>query len=274
MRAQHYTAELDVVLALFSTGPVGLGDGLGFTNATRAKATCTADGTLLQPDKALTPLDWSLLADRTARIQFADCAHGPAPCAPQLLQTHTRVPAVDGRTGTTEWLQWHHVVAVAVRSYALSTEDLWPALPLPPGWSYAVMRRSVLGHGCVDGGDAFGTEGCATSTVCPGDGGLCLPVIDTQVGFWDKDNLHIAWAQYLLAPCAPNGWCLLGEMDKYNPASRTRLESVSFGADGISVRLLGVQGESVLLYAITPQKEVRVNQATIEADGTARTTFA
>jgi hypothetical protein len=207
-------AELDMVLALFSTGPVGIGDGLGHTNATRAKATCTVDGTLLQPDKPLTPLDWTIFPDGEQRIGFANCAvqgpHNQWPCRPQLLQTHTVVSG----------LQWHHIVAVAVDAYPLSLADLWPAPPPQQlGWHYAVVRRSVLEHGCVEGAPAFGTDGCATSTVCPGGDGnsnsTCLPVIDTKVGFWDVANLHIAWAQYLLAPCSPEGWCLLGEMGKY-----------------------------------------------------------
>ena len=42
------------MVAAFSTGPVGLGDGPGYTNPTLALATCRADGTLLQPDKPLT----------------------------------------------------------------------------------------------------------------------------------------------------------------------------------------------------------------------------
>ena len=158
-------------------GPVGLGDGLGHTNATRAKATCTADGTLLQPDKPLTPLDWSIFPDGEHLLEFPSCAvpgpHNPWPCRPQLLQTHTSVSG----------LRWHHIVAVAVNAYPLSLADLWPALPQQPGWHYAVVRRSTLAHGCVEGGPAFGADGCATSTVCPGgDGGsTCLPVIDTDV---------------------------------------------------------------------------------------------
>ena len=231
-RAQHYTAELDMVLALFSTGPVGIGDGLGHTNATRAKATCTADGTLLQPDKPLTPLDWSLFGGSSGvkHIEFDDCQQGPYPCRPQLLQSHTTLVG-DGDSMTT--LQWHHIIAVAVRSYSLSLEDLWPALPhYPAGWSHVVIRRSTLAHGCVDGADAFGPTGCATTTVCPaagpagagasgaagGGGGLCLPIIDTEVGFWDEANLHIAWAQYMLAPRSEHGWCLLGG-ESNQPAS-------------------------------------------------------
>eukprot|EP01043_Picozoa_sp_COSAG02_P026677 COSAG02_NODE_1544_length_11996_cov_143.122468_1_plen_256_part_00 len=251
---------------------MGLGDGLGWTNSTRAKATCTADGTLLQPDKALTPLDWSLWVDLAQQIEFDDCIRSPWPCKPQLLQSHTRIPStVSGRV-----LHWHHIVAVAVNAYPLSTTDLWPALPNTTGWSWVSLRRSVLRHGCIDGEDAFGHGGCASSTVCQadsGDEGLCLPVIDTQVGFWDESNLHIAWAQYLLAPRSEVGWSLLGELDKYNPVSRVRLQSVDFGSDGITIQVAGSKGESVSLYAITPQNKIMRKSVDVGDDGSAQVTF-
>jgi hypothetical protein len=101
-------------------------------------------------------------------------------------------------------------------------------------------------------------------------GGLCLPVIDTHVGFWDEPNMHIAWAQYLMAPCSPGGWCMLGEMDKYNPASRMRLENVSFHKDGVDVGVLGVKGEQVLMYAITPQNTIIAHKVVVGANGTTR----
>ena len=270
-KAQHFTAELDLVLALFSTGPVGLGDGLNFTNATRAKATATANGTLLQPDKPLTPFDWSLFDDLAARIQFNDCKSGAYPCKPQLLQSHTRLLAANTSQPV---LQWHHIVAVAVQSYPTSLEDLWPPLPLNAGWSYATVRRSKLGHGCIGGAMAFGPGACALArTLCAG-GGLCLPVIDTEVGFWDAPNLHIAWAQYLLAPCGPSGWCLLGEMDKYNPASKMRLQRVLFADSGIDVAVKGAVGEMVRLYAITPQNRIMVINMTVGSAGTAHASFS
>ena len=48
---------LDALISAFSTGPVGLGDGAGYTDAALANATCRADGGLLPPAKPLTPLD-------------------------------------------------------------------------------------------------------------------------------------------------------------------------------------------------------------------------
>jgi hypothetical protein len=162
----------------------------------------------VQPDKALTPLDWTLWPDLTApRIQFPECEGGAFPCKPQLLQSHTELFTTNGTL-----LHWHHVVAVAVRAYPLSLADLWPALPLPEGWSYAVIRRQGLGHACIDGEPAFAPGGCAISTVCA-TGGLCLPTVDTSVGFWNATNLHLAWALYTLAPRMPNGWALLGGED-------------------------------------------------------------
>ena len=45
---QRDATGLDALVAAFSTGPVGLGDGPGYTDAALALATCRADGTLLQ----------------------------------------------------------------------------------------------------------------------------------------------------------------------------------------------------------------------------------
>ena len=47
----HPSFEMDVALAVLTTGPVGLGDGPGMTNASLAARTCRADGTLLKPSK-------------------------------------------------------------------------------------------------------------------------------------------------------------------------------------------------------------------------------
>eukprot|EP01060_Flectonema_neradi_P001954 TRINITY_DN1119_c2_g1_i1.p1 TRINITY_DN1119_c2_g1~~TRINITY_DN1119_c2_g1_i1.p1 ORF type:complete len:771 (+),score=173.81 TRINITY_DN1119_c2_g1_i1:44-2314(+) len=54
-------APLHVALALMSTGPLGISDGLNMTNATLLKTTVTKDGTLLKPSKPVTSID-SLIA--------------------------------------------------------------------------------------------------------------------------------------------------------------------------------------------------------------------
>ena len=57
--------ETHVVLALLTTGPVGISDGLGFTDAPLIQRTISADGTLLQPCRAATLVD-SLFVARAA----------------------------------------------------------------------------------------------------------------------------------------------------------------------------------------------------------------
>ena len=49
--------ELNAIVAATSTGPVGIGDAAGETDAALVARTCAADGALLQPAKPLTPLD-------------------------------------------------------------------------------------------------------------------------------------------------------------------------------------------------------------------------
>ena len=49
--------ELNAILATMSTGPVGPSDGAGQHNTTRLMRTCTADGTILQPARPMTPID-------------------------------------------------------------------------------------------------------------------------------------------------------------------------------------------------------------------------
>lgn len=273
--AQHYTSELDAVLALFSTGPVGFGDALNYTNATRVKATATASGLLLQPDKAATPLDWTLFDDLAANIQFANCAAGDFPCSPQLLQSHTALVSAAG-----DALQFQHIIAVAVNAHPLTTADIWPPLPdaSGAGWTYVSLRRDTLGDACVDGGPAFAPNGCASKLDCsPSAAGLCLPLIDTGLGFVDAPNLNLAWAIYLLAPRAPSGWALLGELSKYNPISGVRIVAQG-GVDflqqgGLRVSVLGTPGEQVILSAIAPNETVAVRGVVVGAEGQAVVAF-
>jgi len=180
--AQHYTAELDVVLAVFSTGPVGIGDALNIQTRPEHVLLRQPTELLLQPDKPLTPLDWTLWPDLASpRIQFSDCATGPFPCKPQLLQTHTSLTAADGTTT----LHWHHLVAIAdpflpsVPSRPLASASIVPkqramlSFDVRASAMRAAMVRLLLPQAAVP-------LGCMPD---PAEG-VCLPAIDTGVGFW------------------------------------------------------------------------------------------
>ena len=48
----RHNVELQMLITTLTAGPVGIADEIGFTNATLVLQTCTANGTLLQPDKS------------------------------------------------------------------------------------------------------------------------------------------------------------------------------------------------------------------------------
>ena len=71
-------AELHVVIALMTTGPVGISDLMGMTNAPLAQRTITMDGTLLKPSKPLTSVDSALAAAIGDRVLTKPPQKGPA----------------------------------------------------------------------------------------------------------------------------------------------------------------------------------------------------
>jgi hypothetical protein len=49
--------EREIVLSVLSTGPVGPGDGINFTNSERIMKCCRQDGLILKPDRPITMID-------------------------------------------------------------------------------------------------------------------------------------------------------------------------------------------------------------------------
>ena len=108
--------ELDVVLAVLSGGPVGIGDGINLTNISLAKMSADRGGRILRPGKPLTAMDATFIPPtpsaatvmerRSGLVGFLPPmagAHGcaaPAPagapfpvqCTPAAEQSHTSVP--------------------------------------------------------------------------------------------------------------------------------------------------------------------------------------
>jgi hypothetical protein len=62
--------EREILMATLSTGPVGPGDGINYTNVDRIMKCCRQDGLILKPDRPLTTInplisDWALYDDVT-----------------------------------------------------------------------------------------------------------------------------------------------------------------------------------------------------------------
>jgi len=92
--------QLDLVLAVLSTGPVGVGDGINNTNFTLATSCCRADGAILKPNRPLTAMDALFVPNaaemnhvgflRKANAADGDCT-ASRPCSPAAHQTHAAI---------------------------------------------------------------------------------------------------------------------------------------------------------------------------------------
>lgn len=226
--------ELNTIVAVLSTGPVGISDKVGATNATLIMATCDANGRLLQPSKPLTPSE---------RMYTTI---GAAGSSAELWSTYSSVG------DTTQWLTVGTRIAT---SLPLSAADLFPA-PAPGG--LPLIHRYWHSH-CEDGADAIAT-GCIEAGVpdmrstsrSSGTDDFAFDLIVSQVQAPDSE------------------WVLLGELSKYTTVSSQRFTSVATGTR-LVLTLAGMVGETVAVTAL--HKVATVGHELAALDGVGGSSF-
>ena len=214
---EPYSAML-ATIATYSTAPVQLDDGVGFTNVTLALATCTTSGRLLQPSRPMSAIDSCFSA-------AAFGTGGPVAARDNILpvqSTHTLVGP----------LMWSHVLCIALAGPARISPDDLPLdfLPTDAGsLLYAGWREA--------GGGSFDILG-SFSTASP----LVL------VAAPDPHD----WSLHHIAPVFASGWAYLGEPAKLVPVSAWRTQNVSDTGSGVRVDTRGDAGEVVTLAFAQP----------------------
>ena len=225
-KATEPFSSMEAAVAVYSTAPVMLSDGAGFTNATLALATCTSGGRLLQPSRPATALD--------ACFAAAARGDGSAPAAQKpnalpVMSTHT---AVGGRA-------WAHVLVIGLAGDAALTPSMLPLDVAPAAGDAGLLAYEGWREA---GGGAF-----------------------TLLGAWSEGapltlraapDPH-AWSLTHAAPLLPSGWAYLGEAAKLAPVSAWRTASVEAapggGGGGVAVGVRGEPGEAVALSVAQPQ---------------------
>lgn len=249
--------ELNAIVATLSTGPVGIADKAGSTNASLISRCIRQDGRILQPDKPATTVD-SLLAREQAT-------------APPGMVTATST--VLGS------LAWHYVLSVDVAApFKLAAGDLYPRMEgAPSTW---VLHSWFSGHhptGCVNGSLAV-ASGCLAATVASARD---IPAIHNTRPIMVENDTH-TFDLVMLAPVASNGWAFLGEVGAYVSVSSDRFDSVHFSASGIIAAVSGAVGETIELVALRPtafargsssEWEVLVRSVTVGKSGRVSVTF-
>ena len=231
--------ELNLLIATLSTGPVGIADQAGDSNATLLLRSIRSDGLILQPDKPATSIDASFTT---------------ALGAPRKLQGHiwSTYAEVDVIPGIPLKLPWHYVLSIDVKlPWQLQVEDFYPPLAMT-GARGGVARRWHAAHrprACLDGQLAV-KSGCVLgpSAVAEAD----LPRILNDRPVMVANDTH-QFDLLQLAPVLENGWVLLGELGKYVSVSRKRFPRVTATAAGISVEAVGGRREEVQIVALQPK---------------------
>jgi hypothetical protein len=231
---EESAAELHVVLALMSNGPVGLSDAIGFTNSTLLKRTITADGTLLKAAKPITAVDSTFLDPNEPILASGTAAEG--------------LGYVYGTAGV--GCSWYFVSFLLPREYSVKVRDLWPS---PVGSdddtkSVFAYRRFGDGSSCQEGEDAFASK-CVEFVTIQDD--LCADVfVAPGLG---SDN-YAPTVTALWQPCPLSRWIMLGELHKYISLSPQRFRWVECTDAGVSVSVKGSPGEVVELTALRPSE--------------------
>jgi len=220
-------AELHLVLALMSTGPVGISDALGMTNATLLQRATTADGTLLKPKKAITAVDSAFVK-----------------------------PSSGGRFGKEGYIygtagiekSWIFVSFKMKENYGVKLPDFWP--PVDTSSSLLAYRTYDDGASCSDGTDAL-SGGCVKFVSITRDTEnreiFVVPKSsDSSPGSIYAPAITCIWQ------LSCSGWFLLGELKKYVPLSPVRFRELTCLPSGLSIIISGSAGESVNITALKP----------------------
>lgn len=211
-------AAMEAAIAVLSTAPVQLGDGVGFTNVTLALATCTIGGRLLQPSRPATAIDACFAADA-----FADGASGPVAARSHnlpVMSTHTLVGA----------RAWAHILVIALAA----PFQLAPAhLPLD-----TALDTGDVGWVSYSGWSKFGGGAFGALADFSGAAPLALAAAPDPMD----------WVLLHTAPLLSSGWALLGEPAKLVPVSALRIAAVAAAAGGgVDASVRGEPGEVVAL---------------------------
>ena len=227
---ENPAVEMHVLLALLSTGPVGISDAIGQTNATLVRRMTMSDGTLLQPARPIVSVDATLSNNEAPPGQVL-ATHAPSESDARvhlfvsfLLQDRWRVPAS----------QLFPVPEQLPQLYAIRAFDEYGRLPCATG-------DKAL-NGCIDG---------LVTITSPDDTLFVAPAADKSnvTGGTDyRPTLTAVWPV-----CQSSGWVLLGELDKYVPLATKRFPQTQCSANGVSATLCGAAGEgSINVSALKP----------------------
>jgi len=260
-------AELHVVIALMTTGPVGISDLIGMTNATLAKRMITEDGTLLKPSKPITTVD-SFFSSAVPDIVGADSSWDS-----NAVRSGARTPPPGNvyTTYTGEQLSaptaWYFVSFKMSKAWDIPAADFYPTFEAAATKTIA-YRNFDAGALCTDGAAA---STCVTVAAVPSGSPADAAVLTAPMSnhFNVSGGTDYAPTVSTVWPVCANGAALLGELRKYVAVSTLRFKGVACTSTGVAATVMGIAGETVHVTAITAGKTVSVQSIVLPSSGIA-----
>lgn len=224
--------ELHAVLALMTTGPVGISDAIGETDKNLLRRMVAKNGDLLQPSRAIVVTD-STFTNSGLRSEEAGYVYGTSAVGPS----------------------WVFVSFKLKESYQLGLQDFWPRL-----WSaedqnstsasskqvfYRFYSQTIVGNNEED------LIHSTTISKLQNSGVISLPPSSFSNVTGGTDFAPVVTQVW--TPCSTGGWTLLGEWDKYVPLSPVRFETVNCHELGLTASIKGTKGEVVTMAALDAQ---------------------
>ena len=241
--------ELGGVITAYSTGPVAIGDGIGFTDVPLVLRACTAaSGTLLQPSRPATSID----------ANFFQAAFGgelgPIPKKKNVYpvwSTHTVIP-VCGSSDCTPTM-WGHIIAVNLAApFAVAPAHL------PMDINAQMEMVQWTGYGPASNISVAGTFSASKP--------IALPACAAH----DFQLHHVAPVFTL----GSRKLALLGEPSKWVPIAARRIARVTVSdTGGVVAELTGDAGE-VVEIAFAEGSTVLTAKCTLSSAGAATAAVA
>lgn len=205
--------ELQAAVAALSAGPVGFGDGPGYSDVSVILRTCAADGTLLRPSIPATPIDTMLDGDRDP-----------------TQSDNNEVEVWDAASVVGELVFWSVLVVDASPAVPVKLSELYLPTDISPvrGWPGAVAKYVVVNVDACKNGTMV--EMCGA--VIPASSGGFVARTNTA-GSVDAHD----WTVLNVTPMCPSGAVLLGEVGKTVGVSPDRFAVVECTAKGLRMRL-------------------------------------
>jgi len=230
---QRHTTHLrllyqKLVVATLSHGPVQIGDGLGYSNSSLIRRSCTKEGLLLQPSHAATTIDKLMLGN----------AFGSRSASEEIWFASSYV------SGTSFGFLF---VADLDAEIQISLADLY--FVFDRGQDASSLSTEYLVYEGSRGDWHALNNGTTRTTVFSNASPLMLQQSRSKTSNDDGD-----FDFFLLAP-KRYGYSFLGEIDKWVSVSSSRFSSIDYSESGITVKALGSIGEQINVAFVMPNDE-------------------